>query len=29
MEFMNADSWDDIHVDPISVPFDGDGKFEG
>ena len=29
MEFMNAEGWHDIHVDPITVPFDGDGKFKG
>jgi hypothetical protein len=29
MEFMNADGWNDTHVDPITVPFDGDGRFEG
>jgi hypothetical protein len=23
MEFMNADSWSDIHVDPITVKFEG------
>jgi hypothetical protein len=29
MELMTADGWDDIHVDPMPVPFDGDGRFEG
>ena len=26
-EFMNADSWKDIHVDPITVNFEGTAGF--
>ncbi len=29
MEFMNADSWADIHIDPMTAAYDGDGAFEG
>ncbi len=29
MEFMNADSWRDIHVDPITVQFEGTATFHG
>jgi phenylpropionate dioxygenase-like ring-hydroxylating dioxygenase large terminal subunit len=29
MEFMNADSWNDIHLDPISGRYEGNGSFRG
>jgi len=29
MEFMNADRWSDIHLEPISGTYDGDAPFSG
>ncbi|MGE0057846.1 MAG: SRPBCC family protein [Dehalococcoidia bacterium] len=29
MEFMNADSWSDIHLDPITARFEGTAGFRG
>jgi len=28
-EFMNAESWKDIHVDPITAKFEGTATFHG
>ena len=28
-EFMNADSWRDIHLDPHTAKYEGTAKFEG
>jgi hypothetical protein len=28
-EFMNADSWADIHIDPITVNFEGTATLRG
>jgi hypothetical protein len=29
MEFMNADSWDDIHLDPMSGRYEGTAGLHG
>jgi ethylbenzene dioxygenase alpha subunit len=29
MEFMNANSWADIHIDPITVNFEGTATLHG
>ena len=28
-EFMNAESWADIHIDPITAPFEGTATMKG
>jgi hypothetical protein len=29
MEFMNAENWADIHIEPLTARYEGTGRFEG